>query len=201
MCERLLSKMYSGIATGLFAIRNCNKTTNGDVGRLPVTVGQTASVLKAGAQYNNALSRQAKVVINTCEQIAKTDKLFNGVSKIVKFASDNVNPLIAASSGVKVILADDKKSAFLTEGGCIAGMFLGEGWMKKNLEGLLTSMKITGKWAPVVKGVLFVAGSIGASTLGSKIGENIAEQLKTPEQSIKEELERKSYPKSISVKA
>lgn len=193
--------MYSGVATSLFAIRNCNKTTNGDVGRLPVTVGQAASVVKAGAQCNSAISKPAKVVIDTCEQIAKTDKLFNGISKVVKFASDNVNPLIAASSGVKVIFADDKKTSLLTEGGCVAGMFLGEGWMKKNLEGLLTSIKVTGKWMPVVKGVLFVAGSIGASTLGSKIGANIAEQLKSPEQSVQEEIENKSRPKSISVKA
>ena len=54
--------MYSGVASGIFAIRNCEKTTNGDIGRLPVSIGQTAGVLKASAQYNNALSKQAKLI-------------------------------------------------------------------------------------------------------------------------------------------
>ena len=47
--------MYSGVATGIFAFRNANKTANENIGRLPVTVGQGAAVIKAGEQYNEAV--------------------------------------------------------------------------------------------------------------------------------------------------
>ena len=174
--------MYSGVASGIFAIRNCDKTTNGDIGRLPVTVGQSAAVIKAGAQYNNAIAKPIKIILDTCDDIAKSDKVFNGLKKVVKFASDNVNPLIVASSGVKVALADkeDRKSTLITEAGTIAGMFLGEGWMKKHLDNILAKLPINKKWLPIVKGIVFVTGSISASTLGSKIGKKAAEYWDKP---------------------
>ena len=104
--------MYSGVASGIFAIRNCEKTTNGDIGRLPVSIGQTAGVLKGCAQYNNALSKHAKIVLNTFDEIAKSDKLFKGLTKVVNFAADNVNPLIVASSGVKEMDPNNQRCNF-----------------------------------------------------------------------------------------
>ena len=174
--------MYSGVASGIFAIRNCDKTTNGDIGRLPVTVGQSAAVIKAGAQYNNAIAKPIKIILDTCDDIAKSDKVFNGLKKVVKFASDNVNPLIVASSGVKVALADkeERKSTLITEAGTLAGMFLGEGWMKKHLDNILAKLPINKKWLPILKGIVFVTGSISASTLGSKIGKKAAEYWDKP---------------------
>ena len=68
--------MYSGVATGIFAYRNANKTANENIGRLPVTVAQSAAVLKAGAQYDNAVSKQAKVVLNTLDEVPKNEKVF-----------------------------------------------------------------------------------------------------------------------------
>lgn len=172
--------MYSGVATGIFAIRNADKTMNDNIGRLPVTVGQCAAVVKAGSQYNNTVSKQTKAVLNTFEEIAKSDKVFGGLTKAVKFASDHVNPLIVASSGVKVLTSDDKKSAIIAESGCLAGMFLGEGWMKKNLDRILTKLPINKKWLPIIKGVIFVCGSITASTIGQKIGQKAAKYWDKP---------------------
>ena len=174
--------MYSGVASGIFAIRNCDKTTNGDIGRLPVTVGQSAAVIKAGAQYNNAVAKPIKMILDTCDDIAKSDKVFNGLKKVVKFASDNVNPLIVASSGVKVVMADkeERKSTLITEAGTLAGMFLGKGLMKKHLDNILEKLPINKKWLPIVKGIVFVTGSISASTLGSKIGKKAAEYWDKP---------------------
>ena len=142
--------MYSGVATGIFAYRNANKTANENIGRLPVTVAQSAAVLKAGAQYDNAVSKQAKVVLNTLDEVAKTDKVFRGLTKVVKFAENNVNPLIVASSGLNVLTADkkDRKKTLISESGCLAGMF--------------------------------VIGSISASTLGQKIGEKVADNWDKP---------------------
>lgn len=199
--------MYSGVATGIFAIRNADKTMNDNIGRLPVTVGQSAAIIKAGSEYAdksssifkatkavnntdkvlkgfdriaNYASKKIKTVLNTLDDVAKSDKVFNGISKTVKFASDHVNPLIVASSGVNVLTSDDKKSAIITEAGCLAGMFMGEGWMKKNLDRLLTKLPVNKKWIPVIKGVTFVCGSIAASTAGQKIGKKVAEYWDKP---------------------
>ncbi len=190
--------MYSGVATGIFAVRNADKTMNDNIGRLPVTVGQSAALIKAGAQYSNP----AKHVLNTLDEIAKSDKIFNGISKTVKFAADHVNPLIVASSGYKVLTSDDKKSAIITEGGSLAGMFIGEGWMKKNLDGILTKLPVSKKWLPVVKGILFVGGSIGSSTIGENIGRVAAKYWDKPISSQKESINKEiTQPKSISYKA
>lgn len=204
--------MYSGVASGIFAIRNCEKTSSGDIGRLPVTIGQSAAVIKAGAQYNaaskqakialntfdkmsksdkvlhgfakvaNFAADNAKVVLNTFDEIAKTDKVFNGLTKVVNFAADNVNPLLVASSGLKVALADkeERKNTLITESGMLTGMFLGEGWMKKHLDGILAKTPVSKKWIPIVKGVTFVIGSITASTIGHKVGKKAAQYWDKP---------------------
>lgn len=179
--------MYSPVATGLFCFRNGGKTTNGDIGRLPVTVGQGAAVLKSVSQSESIMAKPVQVVLENCSELAKSDKFFNGLTKTVKFASDHVNPLIVASSGLKVAFADkkDRKKTLITESGCLAGMFLGEGWMKGHLDGILKTLASKnilpgGKWLPIIKGILFVIGSITASTIGSKIGKKAAEYWDKP---------------------
>ena len=194
--------MYSPVATGLFCIRNSGKTTGGDIGRLPVTVGQGAAALKAVGQSETIAAKPVQIIMENCSELAKSDKFFNGISKTVKFASDHVNPLIVASSGLKVAFAkkEERKKTIITEGGCLGGMFLGEGWMKKNLDGILNTLvskKLLpgGKWLPVIKGILFVAGSITASTIGSKIGEKAAQYWDKPltSQSETAQQEQKVY--------
>lgn len=174
--------MYSGVATGIFAFRNANKTANENIGRLPVTVGQGAAVIKAGAQYNNAVSKQAKVVLNTIDEVAKTDKVFGGLTKAVKFAANHVNHFIVGSSGLNVLTAkkEDRKKTIIAESGSLAGMFIGEGLMKKHLEGVLAKLPISKKWAPIVKGVTFVIGSITSSNIGQSIGEKVAKEIDKP---------------------
>ncbi len=173
---------FSDIATVGFAIRNIDKTTSGDLGRLPVAVGQTVNAIKAGAQFDNIFSKGTKKVITACDDLAKSDKVFNGISKSVKFVSNNINPLIVASSGLKVALAkkEDRKKVLIAETGCVAGMFLGEGWMKKHLPALLEKLPVSNKWKPVIKGLLFIGASIGASTIGQKIGEKVAKYWDKP---------------------
>ncbi|MBD5402491.1 hypothetical protein HDR58_06795 [bacterium] len=192
---------YSDVATVGFALRNIDKTSSGDFGRLPVAVGQTYNALKAALNMDNSISKTAKNIFNAGIEVAKSDKVFNGVSKTVKFASEHVNPLIVCSSGVKVLLADDKKSAIISEGGCLAGMFLTEGLMKKHLNKVLDKLPVSAKWKPIIKGIIFIAGSIGGSTLGQKLGDNIAEALKSPEQLLKEEIAARAKAKPINVKS
>ncbi|MCM1339244.1 MAG: hypothetical protein NC191_06200 [Muribaculaceae bacterium] len=174
---------FSDVATVGFVFRNGQKVSNGDAGRIPVLAGQAVNAIKAGAESGKAIfSTPCQAIINTTSEVAKADPLFNGLLKGVNFASKYVNPLITVSSGLKVALAkkEDRQKTLITEAGCLLGMFGAEGWMKKNLVGILDKLPISAKWKPIVKGLTFIAGSIGFSTLGSKIGEWVADKVNIP---------------------
>lgn len=177
---------FSDVATVGFAIRNVDKTTSGDLGRLPVAVGQTVNAIKAGAEYNSFLKRGVNVV----KKVAESDSVFKGISKGVKFVSNNINPLIVVSSGYNILTAkkEERKKTLFSEAGCIAGMFLGEGWMKKNLNPIIEKLPVSNKWKPVIKGLIFIGGSIGSSTIGQMLTEKAYKYwdkpLKQPEQYV-----------------
>lgn len=177
---------FSDVATVGFAIRNVDKTTSGDLGRLPVAVGQTVNAIKAGAEYNSFLKRGVNVV----KKVAESDSVFKGISKGVKFVSNNINPLIVVSSGYNILTAkkEERKKTLFAESGCIAGMFLGEGWMKKNLNSIIEKLPVSNKWKPVIKGLIFIGGSIGSSTIGQMLTEKAYKYwdkpLKQPEQYV-----------------
>ena len=126
------------------------------------------------------------------DNLAKSDKVFNGVSKTVKFLRKNINPMIVASGVTKVALAkkEDREKTFYSEGGMIAGMFLGEGWMKKHMDKVvLSKLPVSKKWMPVVKGTLFVAGSLTSSAIGQKLGKMFFNNIEKSRAEKKEKLE------------
>ena len=188
---------YSDVGSLLFTVRSGQKASEGDYCRVPITVAQGASVVKAFSEYNNPASKQVKNILN----IVGNDKVANKLGKVVKFASENVNGLIVVSSGVKVALAkpEDRKKTLIAEAGCLAGMFTGEGWMKKNLNKYLDQLPINKKWIPLIKGIVFVTGSITCSTLGQKIGKKVAQYWDKPLVPPKEE--NQASNKSINLKA
>lgn len=166
-------------STVLFFFRNGNRAQNGEGGRGFVAVGQGAKVVKQICEYDNIFARGTKSAVNAFKTVAQNDKIFNGISKGVKFASENVNPLIVVSSGINVLTSEDKQSTIIAEAGNLSAMFAMEGWMKKNLDNVLKDLPISSKWKPIVRGIAFVIGSIGASTVGYKIGKFFASKLKT----------------------
>lgn len=166
-------------STVLFFLRNGKRAQDGEGGRSFVTIGQGAKVVKQICEYDNIFSKGAKSAVNAFKTAAQSDKMFNGIAKGVKFASENVNPLIVVSSGINVLTSEDKQSAVIAEVGNLAGMFAMEGWMKKNLDNVLKNLPINSKWKPIVRGIAFVIGSIGASTICYTIGKAFAAKLKT----------------------
>ena len=159
----------------LFGARSGNKCVNEDDSiRGLISAGQGARACSEGAKGTSIFARALGKTATAFNNMAKNDKLMNGIGKTVKFASDNVNPLIVLSSGIKVLKADDRQTEIITQGGCLAGMFAMEGWMAKHLDPLIDKLPINKKFAPIVKGVSFVIGSLSASTLGEFIGKNIA---------------------------
>lgn len=201
--------MFSPVATAIFSVRNANRTTNGEIGRLPVAIGQTAGIVTESMKYNNIFSNTVKKAAKVCQEVAESDKVFNGITKAVNFAKNNVNPLIVCSSGLNVLFADDKQSAIISESGNLSAMFLCEAMMKKHLDKTFTKLPISKKWLPVVKGITFVIGSIGASTIGLKIGKIVAAKLKTAnekaqleqQQAVIQNNTQNFEPKSVAYKA
>lgn len=182
-----------------FTYTNANKAASGDLGRLPVAIGQAAAVTKSVAQMKNPASQG----LNTVLEIAKTDPVARRLGKIATFASEHVTPLIVASSGFKVLTAskEERKKTFWTEGGCLAGMFIGEGYMKRgHLDNAIAKLPINAKWKPLVRGLVFIAGSITASTIGQTIGSVIANWNATKPKQVSQENVQKVYI-PMSVKA
>lgn len=176
-------------STVLFFLRNGNRAQNGEGGRGFVAIGQGAKVVKQICEYDNIFARGAKSAVDAFKTVAQNDKVFNGISKGVKFASENVNPLIVVSSGINVLTSDDKQSTIVAEAGNLSAMFAMEGWMKKNLDNVLKDLPISKKWMPIVRGIAFVIGSIGASTVGYKIGKTVASKIKTENEKAEIELQ------------
>lgn len=205
--------MFSLLSTALFFGRNGYRAQNGEDGRYIVAGAQGVKLIREGAKANNIFASGARNVLNSMETLAKSDKTFNAVSKAVKFASDNVNPLITCLSVFNVITSEDKQTAFISESGNIIGMFAAEGWMAKNLDKYLSKLPINKKWMPIVRGVAFVAGSITSSTLGQKITSKLALKLKNANEKYRQQEAQKyaqfkidtqplsTNAKSINVKA
>ena len=193
------------VANILFTIRNGNRTSNGEGGRGLVTVGQAAKFFKQVKEYDNIFGNVTKSAINAFGRISENDKAFRYLSKGVKFASENINPLICVSSGINVLNSDDKQSTLIAEAGNLAGMFAMEGWMKKNLDSIVNKLPISNKWKPIVRGIAFVCGSIGASTLCYNIGKKAAAWLKSENEKYqKNELQANKtnfQPKNIAYSA
>ena len=173
------------VANILFFVRNGNRTQNGEGGRGLVAVGQGVKFFNQVSKYDNMFGNATKSAISAFKRISESDKTFKYISKGVKFASENVNPLICVSSGINVLTSDDKQTALISEAGNLAGMFAMEGWMKKHLDGIVEKLPISKKWKPIVRGIAFVIGSIGASTICYKLAKKGADKLKEQNEKYK----------------
>jgi hypothetical protein len=169
----------AGLATLGFVGTNYNNVCNkNDWTRIPVLTGQCFNALDEGLK----IAKKEETVKKTVDTIAKSDKLFNYSTKVINFVRKNINPLIVVSSTTKVVLAkkEDREKTFFNEAGCVAGMFIGEGWMKKNLNKYLEKLPIEKKWLPIIEGVVFVCGSLTSSTIGQKIGNKLSQYWNVP---------------------
>lgn len=196
---------FSPVATFGFVGTNYNNVFNkNDWTRVPVLFGQVVNASNAASSalpsYLNTASQTIREGINVASQ---SDKIFGGVTKGLKFISNNINPFIIASSATKVLLSDkeERTSTLIKETGLVGGMFLFEGQMKKHLDKVLDKLPISPKWKPIIKGVTFIAGSLLGSTLGSKAGKTVAKYWETPLGKNSKQTEENQKPAHLSVKA
>lgn len=195
--------MFSAVASGIFAYRNADKTKNGDIGRGAVTLGQTAGLVQEVAKYDGFAANAARSTLSVFSDLAKQNKAFEYAGKVTKFAIDNVNPLICASSVIKTAMAEDKVGTGITEATALSAMFAGEGMVKMYYDKVANSNevksgmkklsnkkimkpvfeyvekhKLGGKIGAVVKGLIFVGGSMGSYAIGQKFGEDFSSRVK-----------------------
>lgn len=168
---------YSGVATLGFIGTNGNKVfEQEDWTRIPVLTGQIINALDEASNLNSKIAGRTCKLITTCEDLAKSDKVFGSVFNAGKFIKNNINPLIVASGVTKVALTkkEDREKALLTEGGMLCGMFSAEGFMKKHLDDVLAKLPLPKKILPIVKGVVFLSASLTGSSIGRNIGKQVA---------------------------
>lgn len=200
--------MFSPVASGIFAFRNIGKTENGEIGRAPVAVGQVTGVLKEIGKYDKTIALGTKNAVQILRDVAGDSSVLKYAGKTVEFLSNNVNPLICASSVVKVAMSDDKEKTFKEELGSLGLMFAGEHLISKNYDKIANSKTVTetiekmsksnalkpifesiekhnwgGKIGAIIKGLSFVTVSIGSSCVGLELTKSL---LKTRDKNGKE---------------
>lgn len=180
--------MSNPIASGIFLMRNADKVKHGDISRAPVVGAQAISTINKTAQATEQGKKAASAL-----KISETAVEKNIAGKLV-------NPLIVASSIIKVAESDDKEATGFHEAGALSSMFafermmnddavkgllkgysteLGEAGMEKicNLtkKGYKSGSKPVKIFSAVMGAVAFVAASIIGYDTGGKIGDKLLE--------------------------
>ena len=117
---------------GIFSTRRASSAANSNnpfIGAMNADIagGQALNVAKGVsniAKYsNNTLSADIISAEESIKNLAKTDKVIGGISKVLNFTADNINPIICATGAVKVACADkDKRAETAIEEGSALGM-------------------------------------------------------------------------------
>lgn len=191
------------VPSSIFCYRNIKKVENGEPQRGTVAFAQGAKIAQACVNYHDATSKATQKYFDVFNEYAKKYKPVDYAGKAVKWATKNVNPLICASSVIKTATSDDKLGTGITEAGALAGMFAGEGLMKLHLDKIINADNVTklakqvdkvnwlkpvskfltksghsSKIAAILKGILFVCGSMGSYSLGQELAEKYSDKVK-----------------------
>lgn len=143
------------ISSGIFSTRRANSSidaissNNPIVGamNMDIAAGQITNAAKGIADiakeqknliYNEVLSAE-KMIKNA----QSSNKIINGIGKVVNYTADHINPIIIATGALKVATAEDKENAIIQEGIALPTMFLFEAGAKK-----LIGMPINKKFDP-----------------------------------------------------
>ena len=135
--------MPSITSSGIFSSRRMGKGADAMSANNPFVGLMNFDI--AGGQILNAakgtanIAREAKNSVasgilsaeESIKNLAKTDKVVNSVGKVLNFTADHINPIICATSAVKVLGSDNKKETAFEEGLALGTMFLSEHIAKK----------------------------------------------------------------------
>lgn len=125
---------------GIFSTRRASSATSANnpfIGAMNADIagGQALNVAKGVsniAKYsNNTLSADIISAEESIKNLAKTDKVIGGISKVLNYTADHINPIICATGAVKVACSDNKKDTAIEEGTALGVMFSSEALAKR----------------------------------------------------------------------
>lgn len=135
----------SVVSSSIFSSRRANSgaealsASNPFVGAMNMDIagGQVLNAARNVASLAGESQRPLAAQITSAEEsikaLAKSDKIINGVGKVLNFTADHINPIICATSAVKVLTSDDKTDTAIREGLALGTMFASEATAKKVL--------------------------------------------------------------------
>lgn len=186
--------MGNPIASTIFCVRNTDKVENGDLGRVPVALGQGRNVVNSILALENNVGKKTQTTVDTLKVASKNEALLKYFGKSVNYFGEHVNFLICASAGLKVMTAEDKKSAAIEQTSALTTMFAVEKQMKKHMDSIKDIKGIDRLAAKIsefsksigckngipvaLKGIFFVTGSVTAYNAGEKFGIIVANKTK-----------------------
>lgn len=190
--------MSNIVSSAIFCARNVDKAENHDkIGRWAVAAGQGKKVVDYVRTLDNEVGKSANEAVEGLKMFSKSEKLLSYAGKAVDFASKNVNPLICVSSGIDVLMADDKDEALVKNAAALSTMFAVEHVMKKHMDdvvkikgidkiaekvmGFAKRFKAEGKVPAIAHGVAFVVGSCVAYNVGEKFGSLVINKVRGEE--------------------
>lgn len=125
---------------GIFSTRRASSATSANnpfIGAMNADIagGQALNVAKGVsniAKYsNNTLSADIISAEESIKKLAKTDKVIGGISKVLNYTADHINPIICVTGAVKVACSDNKKDTAIEEGTALGVMFSSEALAKR----------------------------------------------------------------------
>lgn len=188
--------MGNVVSSAIFCARSVDKAENkGQFGRWAVAAGQAKKVVDYVQGLDNKVGKTTKTAVDAMQTASKSEKLLKFGGQALELAAKNVNPLICVSSGIDVLMADDKESALIKNVCGLGTMFAVENVMKNHLDDVVKIKgidKIAQKvmtWAKtfkggekvvpaVIHGAAFVIGSCTAYNVGNKFGTLVASKAK-----------------------
>ena len=152
-------------SNAVFSFRRASKGVNAidenpiyGMMNMDLAAGQTLKAAKATVDMIQASDKAAGETFKGAEQaiknMANEGKFLKGVGKVVRFTADNINPIICATSGVKVLYSDDKTDALAREALALTTMFAAEGAAKKFL-GMPVTKKLNGQRVTMARESLY----------------------------------------------
>lgn len=118
--------IYNLVKNAIFCTRRVDRGLEGGIsssGNFVVASAQARNAIDALSSTNNFLGRQAKHVVSSIDDVAKTSSFMGYAAKGLNFASKAVNPLICVSGGIKVLAAEDKDREFINQFYALSTMF------------------------------------------------------------------------------
>ena len=152
----ITSFMPSVVSSSIFSSRRANSGADALSQSNPFVAAMNMDI--AGGQVLNAakglsaIARESSNPIATSftsaeesiKALSKSDKVLNGIGKVLNFTSNYINHLITLTGAVKVITADDKKDAAVRETLGLGAMFTAEAAAKRII-GMPVIKKVDGK--------------------------------------------------------